>query len=272
MTATGLAYDRAHPLYQTTTSVLFVGQGAAGLCAIKSSPFTRRLRGEWEAYQAVGACPLIVACHNFWLEGDLAFLELELACGSIANAARALLEHVWILIAHIAEALQCLHGRGFVHCDISPGNILCFQGPTFKLTDFGTVTRADHPRLDCVGAGPYISPEALWGAEPVSAASDVWGFGAILFEIVSGWSLPGDTRGYHGIRSGDFDLTVVPEEFAIVRAMLNPSPKGRPTAEQILRCAREHFGSADIMERTVVRNKAGGPSNENVDAQSTVVT
>jgi hypothetical protein len=268
-TSTGLAYDRAHPLYRTETSVLFVGQGASGLCAIKCSPFKRRLRGEWEAYQAVGACASIVACHSFWVEGDLAFLELELGCGSIAHAAGALLPHAWALIADIAEALQCLHARGFVHCDISPGNILCFQGPAFKLTDFGTVTRADDPRLDCVGSGPYISPEALSGAAPVSAASDVWGLGAILLEVACGRAMPraSDFGGYRAIRSGDFDLAVVPEEFAIVRAMLHPNPGRRPTAEQILACARAHAGLSAVAERLAAAGKACGPSGENVDAR-----
>jgi hypothetical protein len=112
-------------------------------------------------HHAIGASSSIVACDNFWTEGDLGFLEL--ACGSIASAASVLLEHAWALLADIAEAPIPARAR-----------VRALRHLPWKYSLLSG-SGADDPRLDCVGSQPYVSPQALSGAAPVSPASDVWG-------------------------------------------------------------------------------------------------
>jgi serine/threonine protein kinase len=69
---------------------------------------------------------------------------------------------------------------------------------------------------------------------PVSYATDIWSFGAVMFEVLFHQPMPTDPIGYDAIRNGTFDLSRIPEEFGIVRDMLNPNPNLRPTADHIL--------------------------------------
>ncbi|MCE9580605.1 MAG: serine/threonine protein kinase [Deltaproteobacteria bacterium] len=92
----------------------------------------------------------------------------------------------------IAGALSAAHDHGVVHADVSPSNVLVVDGrngPEAKLVDFGLAhTIEDHPeaRTDVVFGTPhYIAPEQIHGA-PADAHSDMYSFGAVLFEILSG--------------------------------------------------------------------------------------
>jgi TolB-like protein len=94
----------------------------------------------------------------------------------------------------ILAALSALHGRGIVHRDLKPSNIfLTTHG--VKLLDFGLARPQLPAALDVDGAltntgvvmgtPRYMSPEQITG-EPVDARSDLFGVGAILFEMLTG--------------------------------------------------------------------------------------
>jgi hypothetical protein len=55
-----------------------------------------------------------------------------------------------------------------------------------------------------------------------------------MFEIVTRRPMPRDPDGYVAIREGSYDFAVIPDEFAVVRAMLSRQPSARPTAEELL--------------------------------------
>jgi serine/threonine-protein kinase len=100
----------------------------------------------------------------------------------------------------IADALEAAHEQGVVHRDLKPANIKIRSDGTVKVLDFGiakilspteqlrsmntqTVSATEQGAL--IGTMPYMSPEQARGAE-VTRRSDVWAFGAILFEMLTG--------------------------------------------------------------------------------------
>jgi serine/threonine protein kinase len=98
------------------------------------------------------------------------------------------------LFATVCAAVQFAHERGVIHRDIKPGNILVNSNGHPKLLDFG-IAKILNPEVlpgrdSIVTAAPamtpgYASPEQLMGA-PISAASDVYSLGVLLYELLAG--------------------------------------------------------------------------------------
>jgi len=97
------------------------------------------------------------------------------------------------LLLPAASALVELHAHGILHRDIKPANLVRYVRAdgraAVKLVDFGIVRRRQDPGLTAeglvVGTPPYLSPEVILGKKH-SEASDVYSFGAMLFELLTG--------------------------------------------------------------------------------------
>jgi eukaryotic-like serine/threonine-protein kinase len=96
----------------------------------------------------------------------------------------------------IADALSSAHAKGIVHRDLKPANILV-TASGIKLLDFGLALLSHAPAADqtavlgltqegtILGTAAYMSPEQA-EAKPVDARSDIFSFGLVLFEMLSG--------------------------------------------------------------------------------------
>jgi tetratricopeptide (TPR) repeat protein len=94
----------------------------------------------------------------------------------------------WTLVARrllpVADVLAALHEAGWVHGDVKSANVLLDANSLPRLVDFGSARRIG--ATQAAGASPYsTSPERLDGA-PAAPADDVYAFGVLLYELVSG--------------------------------------------------------------------------------------
>jgi len=99
------------------------------------------------------------------------------------------------IFLQICDAVSNAHRNLIVHLDLKPGNVLITATGIVKLLDFGTskLLQLDGGPTSTVMATPaYASPEQLLG-EPVSTASDVYGLGSVLFELLAGRTPFGST-------------------------------------------------------------------------------
>ena len=149
---------------------------------------------------------------------DVLVLPMELATGGDLRRLRnaAYLDIVPVLL-EVAEALEYAHARGVVHRDLKPENVLFDSRGRVKLADFGIAgllpsagggTQVQHGS----GHSPFTASPAQLRGEPPSAADDIYGLGALAYELLGG----------HPPYYPNFDLK---------RAQTQPVPELEPTRQ-----------------------------------------
>lgn len=155
---------------------------------VAGGPAAERFRREVEALSRLdhrGICRL----HDADAHEGIPFLVLAYVEGRTLEDPAALPPEARIpAIEEVARALQAAHDAGVVHGDLKPGNIVVTPAGRCVVLDFGAARLrdasgaggADRP----AGTLPYLAPEALAGV--AGARTDVFGLGAVLFELVTG--------------------------------------------------------------------------------------
>jgi serine/threonine-protein kinase len=120
-----------------------------------------------------------------WLEG-LTLQSVLAGCGAL-DVRRAR----WIFCG-LLDVLGCLHGRGIVHADVKPDNIIVAPRRSGRLglhlVDFGVASLRGQRltrRGDVYGTPGYLAPEVIMGHAP-SPGSDLYAAGIVLFQILTG--------------------------------------------------------------------------------------
>jgi serine/threonine-protein kinase len=89
----------------------------------------------------------------------------------------------------IATALNAMHQRGFVHCDIKPNNILIGKDSTIKIIDLGQSCRIGTIKPRIQGTPDYIAPEQV-RREHLSHRTDIFNLGATMYWALTGKNVP----------------------------------------------------------------------------------
>jgi eukaryotic-like serine/threonine-protein kinase len=177
------------------------------LPAAFSTDSTRRQRFEREA-RAVAALnhPHIVTIYNIERADGADFIAMELVGGRtldrlIPRKGLPLSEALKYAI-QVADALAAAHTARIVHRDLKPANVMVTENGSVKVLDFGlakvlqradpsevqrsaTVTQGHTEEGIIIGTASYMSPEQVEGRK-VDARSDIFSFGALLYEMLSG--------------------------------------------------------------------------------------
>ena len=201
--------------------------------------------------------PNIAAIYGLEESAGVTALVMELVEGDelsqrIARGAIPLDEALPIA-TQIAEALEAAHEQGIIHRDLKPANIKVRSDGTVKVLDFGLAKAMDPPAGSSpqmsqsptlslhatqagiiLGTAAYMAPEQARG-KTVDKRADIWAFGAVLFEMLTG------TRAFGGEdltvtlarvveREPDFDAlpsSVPPRVAQALRVCLRKDPKQR---------------------------------------------
>jgi Tol biopolymer transport system component len=165
---------------------------------VSSEQFTDRFEREARAVAALNhpnICTLYDVGPNYLV---MEYVEGETLRGPLP------LDEALRIARQITTALDEAHAKGIVHRDLKPGNVKIRPDGTIKVLDFGlakmggtpTVPSQDSPTISLaatqagmiLGTAAYMSPEQARG-KPVDKRTDIWAFGAVLYELLTGEQL-----------------------------------------------------------------------------------
>ena len=225
-----------------------------------------------------------------WGCGSFCFVKQAVCLvlgGDLASVIRdtldsnAMLPHVWVQMAalQVASALDYMHSRGVIHCDLKPGNTMLLtpfvledallgqSKPHVLLVDFGLAEIFDEQAAlggpaTVKGSPAYLSPEGFDGK--LTQKSDTWALGVMLFEMLVG------SRPFKGTNN-IFVLycqvantepafeKIPPAPCALVRSLMDKNPQTRLSARQCFE--HEWLQEVNFSRTSRHSNGAGLPKN-----------
>ncbi|OGO12261.1 MAG: hypothetical protein A2032_07200 [Chloroflexi bacterium RBG_19FT_COMBO_49_13] len=156
--------------------------------------FRERFRQEAKAAANLSH-PNIVTIHDFGFDDKQIFIVMEYIPGTdlktiLESRGSLSVDEALPLIIQACAGIGYAHRAGLVHCDVKPHNMIVTPDQRLKVTDFG-IARAlasiHSQEVNHVvwGSPQYFSPEQAAGHSP-SPASDVYGLGVVLYEMLTG--------------------------------------------------------------------------------------
>jgi eukaryotic-like serine/threonine-protein kinase len=225
----------------------------------------RRFLQEAKAASALNH-PNIVTIHGLAEENGMDFIVMEYVSGKTLdrlNSRKGLpLKRALKYSLEVADALAAAHAAGIVHRDIKPSNIMVTSQDRVKVLDFGLAKLTEPAGAEgppntfetepgkVMGTAAYMSPEQAEG-KPADARSDIFSFGALLYELVTGRQ---PFRGESTIR---ILSAILNQEPPPVRSLVADAP---PEIEKVVaRCLRkdparryQHMGDVGLaLEETL---------------------
>jgi tRNA A-37 threonylcarbamoyl transferase component Bud32 len=208
--------------------------------------------------------PNLVALHELFADGDEWYFTMELVEGvgfidwvrpsawPTAGVVRGRpdiiaapldVDRLRAALVQLVDALVALHACGKLHRDLKPSNVLVTDAGRVVLLDFGLVSEQleQHPEHLAVGTPVYMSPEQA-ADHQLTAASDWYGLGVMLYEALSG-RRPFEGAAEQVMRRKQSELPLAPRTLApgipddlerLCLALLRAAPADRPDGPAIL--------------------------------------
>ncbi len=146
-----------------------------------------QLRAEYKKMQSL-THPGIVRVFGLHESDGRHFIVMQYVDGEDLRSLRGeAYQNITALALVLCDAIDYAHRKGVVHRDLKPSNVLIDNRGACFLTDFGISAAVNAERDNLRGGGslPFMSPQQL-DNEPATVADDVYGFGALLYELISG--------------------------------------------------------------------------------------
>ena len=179
-------------------------------------------------------------------------------------------EEIWKFILDVSAGLEYLHNKDIIHRDIKTDNILCNEYGDYVITDFGLSTkmratlRKASMREACSSSNSggtigYMAPEMFTSTPQPVKATDIWAFGATVYELMTG-ELPFCGQGGVMVNYGA-ELPAVPTKYgpeltSLIHKCLAKEPWDRLTAAQIHEIARLQVSGKTKQESSFVKDES----------------
>jgi hypothetical protein len=178
-------------------SVYQVELPLAGPCAFKKldglvdkETLMREAAAMWQLLHSEQVVRLLFVCDE---PGSLGLVLEMLEGGSLGALLHVrkerLSEREMLQILHdVARGLECMHGHRQMHLDVKSENVLLTAQRRAKLSDFGSSKEMRSTYRDTVlhTARHWSAPETLADPPKISAACDIWAFGMLMYEVLTG--------------------------------------------------------------------------------------
>ncbi|WP_287656445.1 serine/threonine-protein kinase [Bacteroides sp.] len=196
---------------------------------------------------------------NFSICDDTPYLELpyckngssEMLIGKAIEK-----KDLWKFIFDVSSGLSYLHActPQIIHQDIKPANVLIDDYNNYAITDFGISSQRGGKHgfyfdEDNSGTMAYMAPERFSENYRPTAESDIWAFGATLYEILTG-EVPFKEEGGKNQLEKNMKLksmgSNIPKEIQkLINSCLSLNPQERPTANQIIKLSEKHLNTSN---------------------------
>jgi serine/threonine-protein kinase len=209
--------------------------------------------------------PNIVPLHEIGEEGGQHFFTMDFAAGGslLGNKQRLAADprRAAALVEKIARAVHYAHGKGILHRDLKPGNILLSEHGEPLVSDFGLAKflNAEETLTQTgavVGTPAYMAPEQTAGqGATLSPQSDIWSLGVMLYELLTG------RRPFAGMGAQDLTAQIQRAEPPRPRA-LRPD-LNRDLEAVVLKCLEKdpdwRYPTAEALGEDLARWRRGEP-------------
>jgi serine/threonine-protein kinase len=206
--------------------------------------------------------PNIIPIHAFGIEGGIPWMAMRLISGgalsSLLRGGRLTHERIITILRGVADALDYAHGKGVVHRDVKPQNILLDEAERVYLADFGIAKMVEGSGAltqtgMITGTPQYMAPEQATG-QPVDQRVDIYALGVVAYEMLTG-AVP---------FAADTPVAVlmkhVTEPMPIPPASTVPEPLVRALLKGMAKKPEERWASAGAFVRALERGLSEVPT------------